>query len=554
MRLYVTILIVLLLNNTNMLLAQNSTFEKLHTIFKSNCTTGCHSGDNPVANLDLTGSLDEVYDRLINTEPINPYANENGFKLVKPGYADKSFLFRKCNNNLYHTSKLDQKEGQLMPIDQPALSWVEIEIMRQWIQEGAPKNGIVDREALITQYYQEDGLPRLEKPAAPNEGEGFQIYFGTVFLAPNEEVEVVKKVKLELEENVEVKRIELFMDQFSHHLIISKFGKEESNQYPDDLQTIGSISDQINHLFNSDFVAITQTDYLDLELPEKTAFLWTTNNDLSINYHVKNYSQSSIFPGEIYMNVYTQDTGVAEREMKSTLHIYGENPLVLNIDNTGRDTTLIMQHTRDEIWDIWILQGHTHQLGVDYDMFLRNENGTKGEQIYEGFYDLDYTFNQGFFDYEHPPVRKFDPLLNVDMNKGLLYEATYNNSGEKPVGFGLTTDDEMFITYLLYAKVEEPISVNEFANIPNIISIDAFPNPFKDETNISYTLNQISQVDLSLYNIMGRKVHQLQSGKLPANNYSIALSKDVYNLNSGMYLLKLSTEHEIVEKKILVFD
>jgi len=199
MKHFISISIFCFLLQTSLLQAQNSTFEKLHTIFKTNCTTGCHSGDSPLAKLDLAGSLDEVYDRLINAEPVNPYAKEKGFKLVNPGFADKSFLFRKCNNNLYHTSKLDEKEGKIMPIDQDALSTVEIEMMRQWIQNGAPKESIVDQEALITQYYEDGGLPRLEKPEAPNEGEGFQIYFGTLFLAPGEEIEVVKKVKLELE-------------------------------------------------------------------------------------------------------------------------------------------------------------------------------------------------------------------------------------------------------------------------------------------------------------------------------------------------------------------
>lgn len=555
MKWYIVILAVFVTGNFSVLQAQNSTFEKLHTIFNANCTIGCHSGDNPAAKLDLTGSLGEVYDRLINVEPINPYAKEQGFKLVSPSFADKSFLFRKCNNNLYHTSKLDEQEGQVMPVSQPPLNPVEIEIMRQWIQEGAPKEGTVDNQSTITEYYESGGLPRLERPTAPNEGEGFQLYFGTVFLAPGEEIEIIKKAKLELEEKVEVKRIELFMDEYSHHLIISKFNKQQSAGYPDDIQTIGSISDQAPHLFSSEFVAISQTDYLNLELPEKTAFAWKTGTDLTINYHVKNYSQSSIFPGEIYMNVYTQDAGTAEREMKSTLHSYGgNNPFLLNIDNTGSDITLSMQAHFDDVWDIWIIQGHTHQLGVDYDMFLRNEDGSKGEQIYEGYYDLDYVFNQGFFDYAHPPIRKYEPMLTVDMNKGLYYEATYNNSGNKPVGFGTTTNDEMFITYLLYTQAQEPVSINEPTDFSYEISIDAFPNPFKNKTVIQYSVSQATDVDLALFNITGQKIQQLQNGVLSANKYSITLDKDDHGLKAGMYLLRLATEKGVGQKKVLLYD
>jgi len=558
MKLNIGILILTLFCNIFNLEAQNSTFEKMQTIFDAKCTIGCHSGDNPAAKLDLTGSLDDVYARLINAEPVNPFAKEQGYKLVTPGFADKSFLFRKCNNELYHTSKLAEQEGKVMPLDQPALTAVDIEIMRQWIQEGAPKESMVDNEVTIKEFYEDGGLPRLEKPAVPNADEGFQIYFGTIFLAPGEEIEVIKKVKLELDENVEVNRMELFMDKFSHHLIISKFTEEESEQYPDDLQTIGSISDQIDHLFNSEFVAITQTDSLDLQLPEKTAFVWNHGTDLTVNYHVKNYSKSAIFPGEVYVNIYTQNVGIAEREMKSILHSHGDfNPTILNIENTGRDTTITMIKHFDRIWDIWILQGHTHQLGVDYDMFLRNADGTKGEQIYEGYNDFDHEFNQGFFDYEHPPVLKFEPMLNIDMNKGLIYEATYNNSGDKPVGFGLTTEDEMFMTYLLYTEateVQQPVSIDEPADLSKEITIDAYPNPFKDQTVIQYTLHETTEIELSLFNVTGQKVHQLQSGILHPNDYRLDLNKDEYNLKTGMYLLKLTTENGIVEKKILMYD
>jgi len=555
MRFYTFILTFLLLNNIAALQAQNSTFEKMQAIFDAKCTIGCHSGENPAANLDLTADLGDVHKRLIDVEPVNPFAKEKGYKLVTPGFPDKSLLFRKCNNNLYHTSKLEQEEGQAMPIDQPALSEVEIEIMRQWIQEGAPIENIVDNEAIIKEYYDNGGLPKIEKPAAPAADEGFQVYFGTLFLEPGKEIEVIKKVQLDLEENVEVNRLEFFIYEFSHHLIISKFNEEQSAKYPNDIQTIGSVIDQGTHFFASEYVAISQTDYLNIELPEKTAFAWKNNTDLSINYHVKNYSESSVFPGEVYMNVYTQDVGTAEREMKSALHSYGDsNPFLLNIANTGKDTTLTMQVHLNEFWDIWIIQGHTHQLGVDYDMFLRNEDGSKGEQIYEGYYDFDYEFDQGFFDYAHPPVRQFEPLLTVDMNKGLYYEATYNNPGDEPVGFGLTTDDEMFITYLLYTEAEEPVSVNELTDLSNEVSINAFPNPFKDQTLIRYSLNQATNVDLSLFDVTGQKIHQLHNGVQQSNEHTLILDKNNYNLSAGMYLLKLTTKNGVSQKKILIFD
>ena len=55
-----------------------STFENVHAILQSNCTIGCHSGATPAASLDLSASVQDVYNSLVSATPVNPAANGEG--------------------------------------------------------------------------------------------------------------------------------------------------------------------------------------------------------------------------------------------------------------------------------------------------------------------------------------------------------------------------------------------------------------------------------------------------------------------------------------------
>jgi hypothetical protein len=109
-------------------------------IFKHSCnSSGCHNtaaATNVQHGLVLEGA--DVYERLINITPKNTDAKLAGLKLLMPGNSDSSFLYAKCN---YNNSSF--KFGNPMPLGSNALSANEIEFIKQWINAGAPKTGVV---------------------------------------------------------------------------------------------------------------------------------------------------------------------------------------------------------------------------------------------------------------------------------------------------------------------------------------------------------------------------------------------------------------------------
>jgi len=83
-----------------------------------------------------------------------------------------------------------------------------------------------------------------------------------------------------------------------------------------------------------------------------------------------------------------------------------------------------------------------------------------------------------------------------------------------------------------------------------------YPNPFNPETNIQFDVAENSDVNVSIFNIMGQKVATLVNGNMDKGIYHIkwnGLSDKGIALPSGMYFYKMKTpEYQSVKKLVLV--
>jgi hypothetical protein len=76
------------------------------------------------------------------------------------------------------------------------------------------------------------------------------------------------------------------------------------------------------------------------------------------------------------------------------------------------------------------------------------------------------------------------------------------------------------------------------------------PNPFRSITTISFNIKEPSQVTLSLYDILGRKVKTVFSGYLKAGIYQEELSTE--NLSPGVYFYELLAGNQKETKKCTI--
>jgi len=77
-----------------------------------------------------------------------------------------------------------------------------------------------------------------------------------------------------------------------------------------------------------------------------------------------------------------------------------------------------------------------------------------------------------------------------------------------------------------------------------------YPNPFNPSTMINYQLPMISEVDLSIYNMLGEKVTTLVSEKQQPGNFNITWNAE--NYPSGIYLYKLVSGGAVEVKKCVL--
>lgn len=107
-------------------------------VFDQRCTsTTCHAAGSRAGNLSLAAS--DSYDELVNVEPENSAAHSAGMLRVMPNDPDRSFLLRKL------TGELGPGEGSMMPLGGTPLGQAEIDTIRAWIADGAPRGDSTSR-------------------------------------------------------------------------------------------------------------------------------------------------------------------------------------------------------------------------------------------------------------------------------------------------------------------------------------------------------------------------------------------------------------------------
>jgi len=543
--------IILFLINSGSSFAQ-STFSQINQIFQLKCTQGCHNAQNNQGNLNLEGTENQVYQRLVNVNPTNPAAVSKNNKLIRPGYPERSFLYRKINNNLYPDAGLHGiEEGNPMPgYPSEGLTNVEIETIRQWIYKGAPQNNNVVDVSILEQYYSGMGINAIENPPpSPTEPGSFRIHLGKLFLAPQNEIEYFLKYALELPDTVKVKRLDLQMAPQSHHFIVYKLLPNAVNSFPNGLRVQNPQNGSGSSSGFNTIVNAWQISY-NTELPENTGYLWANNDVLDLNYHIRNYNTDSVLAVEAFLDVYT--------EPKTSPSVIMYSDLVTNlqifIPNNGQPVTFsrpVFSSSESRFWKLWQLTSHTHKYGIDYDLFVRNPNGTKGEQIYEGFYDVNYMFNQGYYDFAHPPIRTFDNFYEINPRHGLIHEATFRNTGQSPVSFGLTTEDEMMVFYYQYILgdlIDNTTSIDESQQS----YLNIFPNPSRGDVQIEIDLNKTSDVMVKIYDLHGKEIQNLNLGKQVEGKLITRINKDGIHLAKGIYFVELFVDKEIITKKLII--
>jgi uncharacterized repeat protein (TIGR02543 family) len=158
-------------------------------------------------------------------------------------------------------------------------------------------------------------------------------------------------------------------------------------------------------------------------------------------------------------------------------------------------------------------------------------------------------------------------VFNVTMEKSTVITGldiclqTGANSAYYAIQTVIVTDGEMNISFTgttENAKVsaikifkESPTGINDdFNNLTEqTMLLQNYPNPFSIKTSIPYHLGEASDVELSIYDIFGRKVAVLVNEHQAAGSYSVDWVVNDDHFSNGFFLYHLKTNNKSVQIK-----
>ncbi|MFO0464036.1 MAG: hypothetical protein ACK5YU_07520 [Burkholderiales bacterium] len=402
-------------------------------VFAPSCNS-CHTAGNAFATQSGL-VLDETvaYRNLRNASVKNSMAVVHGMKQVVPRDLENSLLYQKL---LLWDPTRPQHFGSPMPLGSTSLTVGQLEFIKRWIEAGAPETG----DNIDAKLLDDRTLPAYAPfvPLSPP-AKGYQLTIEPFSVQPDFERELFVLRDVKNPAPIYVSRIETRMRTNSHHFLLYTF---QSNTPSFIMPPVDMVRDIRNPDGNLNFVntlpmgyhtffAGAMTPESDYSFPPGIALLLPANARLDLNAHYVNKGTSNI-TGEAFANLHTVDASQVTQVART-----------LNLSNTtiplppGQRTTHRKTFTFSATTRILMLTSHMHALGEKF--VIRIVGGVRdGQILYENT------------DWAHPAILTFNQPIVLAAGEGLMSEITYNNTTNRTVSFGLTSEDEMGIIFGYY--------------------------------------------------------------------------------------------------------
>ena len=267
----------------------------------------------------------------------------------------------------------------------------------------------------------------LAKPVA---GKGYQIHIDPFPVQANFEREFYVRKDLGNTEEVYLNGFEMKARPGTHHMIAYSFAKDDilppanvmyDQNMPNNTIALRSGKSTGGPLFQSPAADWT------FQLPDGYAVKIAPNASFLMNSHYFNSTAKTRF-GEIYANFNT----IPKDQAKQVLDVEYYAPETEISLPPNQKTTMTTDFIMKKETVIPLILSHYHKSGEKFE--VRIKGGTRnGELIYTSE------------DYEHPLVKTFSPALVLKIGEGLTTNVSYNNTSNRTIKYGVTSEDEMNI-------------------------------------------------------------------------------------------------------------
>ncbi|NPD46365.1 MULTISPECIES: Omp28-related outer membrane protein [unclassified Lentimicrobium] len=262
----------------------------------------------------------------------------------------------------------------------------------------------------------------------------------------------------------------------------------------------------------------------------------------------------SVNGGEVYNYEWTGELEYTDTETITlpaiALAMEDNNELVITIsnpngvedENPANNTTNVEfeaapQTTKMIEMQLYVGSSFGNQISWDF------KNGN-GEIIAEG---SGYSNND--------LITEMLPIVSTDCYTYSVYDAVGN--GFAGNGYLKLKDDGVLFEYIT-SELEDEVNIIFLAGDPTGIHtnyekvnhISIYPNPTYNNAQLTFSLVEKSNVQLSIYNVIGSLIMELPTELLNAGEQNIEINTT--SLEEGIYFVNLNINNEIITKKITV--
>jgi hypothetical protein len=157
--------------------------------------------------------------------------------------------------------------------------------------------------------------------------------------------------------------------------------------------------------------------------------------------------------------------------------------------------------------------------------------------------------NEGQYRFVNVPLNNAGETYTIYVDiPGLGRISTYNfviDAGNTQYQ-GMDYEADSTSVYITQLSVGiKPVTVNNN-------SLNVYPNPAKDNVEIEYIIDSYSNVELSVYTVIGEHIMQIENKEQSAGTYKYKIT--ARGIGAGIYLVKLKTDSATVIKKIIITE
>ncbi len=268
--------------------------------------------------------------------------------------------------------------------------------------------------------------------AAPPAGEGVQLSIGPFAVPPGSEVQKNFFMKLPVDQDVAIARIQISYPTGSHHCNVFKSDRHQAPDHVED--TFDAVAYDLYDMF-----AAAQTGNMDWRLPEGVVLRLKKRQQLIVQTHWVNATtqQTPGDQGQVKINFWFAKNAEKAQNLGMLFAINKNLDIDPKATTQERKFVDLKRLGHDQDVKILAMTGHFHSRGKKFEV-----NRLDGEAKGDALYSSD--------DWDEPPFKTYDPPLALRAGERLLYTSTFVNDGDRVIKFGPHVETEEHSNLFMY--------------------------------------------------------------------------------------------------------